>query len=139
MRAGLLHFEVVATSVGTAMSVGGVISGILGMNLRTSLFQRDEWLFNAVSIGIGLLCLGTFGVLWWLQRGWGGGVDLLRRAPMATSGVDPASPLSREEARALERPVSDRPPTWQHAPSSAPAAVRDSTYGASHAHSRAWE
>ena len=39
-RNRLLHFEVIATSVGTAMSVGAVISGILGMNLKTDLFTQ---------------------------------------------------------------------------------------------------
>ena len=67
-RNRLLHFEVVATSIGTAMSVGAVISGILGMNLKTDIFHQEDWLFDATAVGIAVLCILTVIILVWLLR-----------------------------------------------------------------------
>ena len=70
-RNRLLHFEVVATSIGTAMSVGAVISGILGMNLKTDIFHQEDWLFDATAVGIAVLCILTVIILVWLLRSSG--------------------------------------------------------------------
>lgn len=103
-RNRLLHFEVVATSVGTAMSVGAVISGILGMNLKTDLFNQDDWLFYATAIAIGVLCVLTGALMVWLQRG-SGKVSTRVATTRATRGGD--------ELVTLNRALSERPPTWQ--------------------------
>lgn len=125
-RNRLLHFEVVATSVGTAMSVGAVISGVLGMNLRTPIFNQDDWLFDAVVVAIAVLCLITFVVLIWLQRGavWSANRARARNKTEPTGG-------GGQRLLTINRPMSERPPTWQHAgapelPGAAAAAVRDS-------------
>jgi len=59
-RNRLLKVEVAATAVGTAMGIGAVTTGMLGMNLKTPLFDSDEfnsgWTFNAAVPSITLLC-----------------------------------------------------------------------------------
>ena len=55
-----MRFDIVATSVGSAMSVGGVVSGIFGMNLLSPIFQTapDGWLFlMVVSLILGAIVL----------------------------------------------------------------------------------
>ena len=42
-RYRLLKVEVAATAVGTAMGIGAVTTGMLGMNLKTPLFDSDEF------------------------------------------------------------------------------------------------
>ena len=103
-RNRLLHFEVIATSVGTAMSVGAVISGILGMNLKSELFNKEEWVFDFTAIGIVVLCFMTSAFLLCLLRyDWAD-----TRPPKAGSSTS------------AEINPGERPPTWQHA-----ATIRD--------------
>ena len=59
----LLKVEVAATAVGTAMGIGAVTTGMLGMNLKTPLFDSDKfqsgWTFNLAVPVIVVLCLGV--------------------------------------------------------------------------------
>ena len=49
----------VATAVGTSMSIGAVITGVFGMNLHTPLIERsDPWLFNAIVVLIVSIAIG---------------------------------------------------------------------------------
>ena len=72
-RNRLLRFEIVATSIGSAMSVGGVVSGIFGMNLQSPIFSAgdDGWIFLTV---VGIIVVGVVGVmLCFLLLVWYGG------------------------------------------------------------------
>ncbi|KAL1504197.1 hypothetical protein AB1Y20_010606 [Prymnesium parvum] len=59
-RNRLLKVEVAATAVGTAMGIGAVTTGMFGMNLKTPLFDSDEfedgWTFNLVVPSIAFVC-----------------------------------------------------------------------------------
>ena len=71
------------------------------MNLKTELFEMDG-LFNLISFGILLLCLITSAIMLCLLRcDWGGG----------------SYPAARDRRlhHSLQRPATERPPTWQHA------------------------
>ena len=113
-RNRLLHFEVVATSVGTAMSVGAVISGILGMNLKTDLFNKDEWVFDFVAVGIVVCCFVTSGVLLCLLR-----CDFGEVRALAQGRSTLFNPLDLNPA--------DRPPTWVHVGARESAGTRGGT------------
>ena len=57
-RNRLLKVEVAATAIGTAMGVGAVTTGMLGMNLQTPLFTEypDGASFTTAVVGICLFC-----------------------------------------------------------------------------------
>ena len=129
-RNRLLHFEVVATSIGTAMSVGAVISGILGMNLKTDIFHQEDWLFDATAVGIAVLCILTVIILVWLLRSSGAPRTELKgrkTGAMHTHGG--------QELVTLDRPLSERPPTWQRVAEGVGAPiVREVTRGSANHH-----
>ena len=85
------------------MAIGGTISGVLGMNMKSELFHQDEWLFDATAAFILVLCIATGAIMVCLLGG--------RSTPERRSKT--SVPVG-QELLTLDRPLSERPPTWQH-------------------------